>query len=237
MAKHGNISGMTRLEKIWGGAVLAVYFFILPLAADPLYDLMERMFSVSIDGNLRSALYYYILFGLTVLVFGNYLIREGRTFFHRAGSALAAVGTGLIVFYGLNELLFRLLQLLSLQRDNLNDQAILSRIGAAPQRAIVILVLLAPVMEEAVFRGYIFGNMREYSRWGAYFLSCFLFAFLHTQCFFTGGWDFSCLPVMVQYFVPGAVMAWTFERSGSLWGSILLHGTVNALSVWCVLAV
>ena len=40
------------------------------------------------------------------------------------------------------------------------------------------------------------------------------------------------LPVMLQYVAPGLVMAWVYERSENLWGSVLLHGLVNALAVW-----
>ena len=35
--------------------------------------------------------------------------------------------------------------------------------------------------------------------------------------------------------VPGFVLAWTYERSGNLWGSFLLHAFVNALALWSVL--
>ena len=38
--------------------------------------------------------------------------------------------------------------------------------------------------------------------------------------------------LMVQYLVPGLVLAWTFERSGTLWASVGLHMAVNAMSVW-----
>ncbi|MDE7261658.1 MAG: CPBP family intramembrane metalloprotease [Oscillospiraceae bacterium] len=41
--------------------------------------------------------------------------------------------------------------------------------------------------------------------------------------------------IAAKYIGPGLVMAWTYERAGSLWGSVLLHGMVNALAVWSVL--
>ena len=40
---------------------------------------------------------------------------------------------------------------------------------------------------------------------------------------------------MLQYLVPGLVMAWTYERSGTLWGSVLLHAAVNGLAVAALL--
>lgn len=235
MAKRSVPADMTRLEKILGGCLLVVYLVILPLTADPLFDLIQRLFGIAVSSGVRDAAYYYILFALTVIAFWGYWGRTTRALFDRIGTVLASVGIGLIAFYGLNELVWRLFGLFSIRQTNLNDQAILSRIGSAPYSTILIVVFMAPFVEEAVFRGYIFGNLREFSRGAAYFVSCLLFALLHVWPYFTVSWDLSYLLLMLQYVAPGLVMAWVFERSGSLWGSILLHGIVNGLSVWSVM--
>ena len=234
MAKRGVSAGMTRLEKILGSGLLAVYLVVLPLGADPMFDLVGRLFGIAISDSVRNAAYYYILFALTLVAFWGYLGRNARAMLDHAGTFLLSVGVGLVAFYGLNEVVWRVLKMLALGRDNLNDQAILARMGAAPYSTIFILVFLAPVIEEAIFRGYIFGNLREFNRAAAYLISCLLFAFLHVWQFVVLNHDFSYLIIMVQYLMPGLVMAWTFERSGSLWGSILLHCIVNGLSVWSV---
>ena len=234
MAKRGADLGMTRLEKILGSGLLAVYLVVLPLGAGPMFDLIERLLGIVISDSVRNAAYYFILFALVLIAFWGYFGRSARVMFDRLGTVLLSVGIGLIAFYGLNEIVWRILKMLDLGRDNLNDQAILAQIGAAPYSTILILVFLAPIVEEAVFRGYIFGNLRETSRTAAYVVSCLLFAFLHVWQFVVLNHDLSYL-IMVQYFVPGLVMAWTFEKSGSLWGSILLHCTINGLSVWSVM--
>ena len=235
MAKRGVGLGMTRLEKILGGGLLAVYLVVLPLGADPMFDFIGRLFGIVISDGVRNAAYYYILFALTVVAFWGYLGRNVRAMLDHLGTFLLSVGIGLVAFYELNEIVWRILKMFDLARDNLNDQAILTRIGAAPYSTIFILVFLAPIIEEAIFRGYIFGNLREASRAAAYLVSCLLFAFLHVWQFVVLNHDLSYLFIMVQYFVPGLVMAWTFERSGSLWGSVLLHCVVNGLSVWSVM--
>ena len=235
MAKRGALAGMTRLEKILGAGLLGVYFIILPLAAEPLFDLVGRVSGVSLGDGARNAAYYYILFALTVVAFWGYLGRSARAAASRLGAFFLSVGIGLVAFYGLNEIIFRIFQMFSFERDNLNDQAILARIGSAPYSTIFILVFLAPIVEEAVFRGYIFGNLRESSRPAAYLVSSFLFALLHVWQFVVVYRDLSYLLVMVQYLVPGAVMGWTFEKSGSIWGSILLHCIVNGLAVWSII--
>lgn len=234
MAKRGDSTGMTGLEKILGGVLLAVYLWVLPLAAGPLFDLVQRAFSVSIGDALREAVRYYILFGLTAVFFGNYLVRMGRAFLNHAGQSLCAVGIGLVAFYGCNELLRRCLRLFSASPVNWNDQAITVRLHSAPGHTILIVVFLAPVIEEVIFRGFVFGNLREYSRGGAYLISGLLFALVHIWPYFAGGWSVSCLPMILSYLAPGLVMTWTFERSDSIWGSILLHAVVNGFAVWSV---
>jgi membrane protease YdiL (CAAX protease family) len=43
--------------------------------------------------------------------------------------------------------------------------------------------------------------------------------------------DITYLLLMIQYLVPGLVLAWAYDRSGTLWSSIALHAAANALAV------
>ena len=47
--------------------------------------------------------------------------------------------------------------------------------------------------------------------------------------------DITYFLLMVQYLVPGVMLAWCYEHSGTLWTSIALHAAANALSVWTML--
>lgn len=232
MAKRAGPSGMTAAEKIGGGMILAVYLFLPSQALDPLWNMLESAFSFSPGEALRDGMRCYILFVLTAAVFRRGLGRDARSLIANGWRSLAAVSLGLVAFYGLNELVWRLLQVLRIEQLNLNDQAILARLESSPHQTVLMVVFLSPVIEEALFRGYVFGGLRVYSRGGAYAASCVLFALVHVWPYFAGGWDLRCLPVAVQYMAPGAVMAWTYERSESVWGSVLLHMAVNALAVW-----
>lgn len=231
MARRGVSAGMSGREKALGGAALALYLAVLPWVSGPAMDLLERLLGVSLGESVRNAIYYYVVFALVVIVFWGYLGRTTRAFLDRPGGVLASAGLGLIAFYGLNEICSRLLGLALEGQVNLNDEAIVGRMVDAPRTTILIVVVLAPVVEETLFRGYVFGNLREVHRGLAYLVSCLLFAFLHVWQFAAARGDLTYLLLMAQYLVPGAVMAWTYERSGSLWGSVLLHGVVNGLAV------
>lgn len=231
MARRGLSAGMSGREKALGGAALALYLAVLPWVSGPAMDLLERLLGVSLGESVRNAIYYYVVFALVVIVFWGYLGRTTRAFLDRPGGVLASAGLGLVAFYGLNEICGRLLGLVLEGQVNLNDEAIVGRMVDAPRTTILIVVVLAPVVEETLFRGYVFGNLREVHRGLAYLVSCLLFALLHVWQFAAVRGDLTYLLLMVQYLVPGAVMAWTYERSGSLWGSVILHGVVNGLAV------
>ena len=235
MAKTGHTTYMTTLERILGGVLFAVYLLVLPFVTTPLFNLLERLMGQSISDHVRNIVYYYVLFALTLLIFWNFLGRTTSYFLSSAGKTLSAVCMGLVAFYGLNELSYRVLRLVLSSHTNLNDVTISAQIHDAPRSTILIVVFLAPFVEEVLFRGYVFGNLRDHSRTAAYIVSCLLFAFLHVWQFAVVSRSLTYFLLMLQYLVPGLVLAWTYERSGTLWGSILLHAFVNALAVWTVL--
>ena len=120
--------------------------------------------------------------------------------------------------------------------DNLNRalSTMAAQVASAPRMTALIVVLLAPFVEEVLFRGLVFGCLKEKSRIFAYILSCALFAFLHVWTAAVSNWDLGYLILMLQYLVPGLVFAWAYEHSGTLWTSILLHMLVNALSLFTI---
>ena len=83
---------------------------------------------------------------------------------------------------------------------------------------IVVVVVVAPVVEEILFRGILLH--RWAARWGmtaGVILSSALFAILHIE--------------LIGHFFFGVVMAALYVRTGSLWMPILAHVANNALVV------
>lgn len=141
---------------------------------------------------------------------------------------------GLVALYGLNELVYRLTRLVVDNRTNLNDVSISAQIDDAPRVTMLIVIFLAPFVEEVLFRGLVFGGLRGKSVLLAYAVSCALFALVHVWQFVVQSRDLTYFLLMVQYLVPGVVLAWVYDRSGTLWTAIGLHAVTNALSVWAM---
>ena len=234
MAKKKTSPYMTPGEQIAGTVFFVIYLVVLPFAAGPLFRLAGRLLDVTISAALQNVIYYYVLFAVTVLIFHKFLARTCRNLADNLGGACRMLLVGLVALYGLNELAYRLTNLSITNRTNLNDTAISAQMDSAPYMTLLIVVLLAPFVEEVLFRGLVFGNLKGKSRPVAYVVSCALFALLHVWQFAVVHQDVTYFLLMLQYLVPGVVLAWAYDRSGTLWTSIALHALANALSVWAM---
>ena len=221
---------MSTGEQIAGTVFFAVYLLVLPFAARPLFGLAELLLGITISDALKTLIYYYILLALTVIIFHGFLGRTSQRLLDNLDGAAKTVLAGLVALYGLNELAYRLIHMAVGTRTNLNDITISARAGGAPHMTLLIVVLLAPFVEETLFRGLVFGGLKDRSRLLAYAASCALFALLHVWQFAVAGRDPAYFLLMLQYVIPGLVLAWAYEHAGTLWASIGLHAGVNALS-------
>jgi len=96
-----------------------------------------------------------------------------------------------------------------------------------PWLVIIAVVIVAPVAEEAFFRGVVFNAWRrEAGRRWAFFGSAALFAAIHLSLL-------SLLPI----FVLGLGLAWVYDRTKSLLAPMAMHATVNGISVALALLV
>lgn len=91
-------------------------------------------------------------------------------------------------------------------------------------------VLVAPILEEVIFRGLIQSVMAEVlgegNRWGIVLVASGVFAMIHADFVNWDNWQ--TLPGL---FVLGLVLGWLYERSGSLWPGILVHIGFNILNI------
>jgi len=88
-------------------------------------------------------------------------------------------------------------------------------------------VFAAPVFEELIFRGFVFGALRTQSRISpllAAVLSSAIFATVHWYSVY--GW--------VTVFLAGLMFSWLYHRTNSLWPGIICHGIYNLAVVFYV---
>ena len=128
MAKRKHTAYMTAGEQVAGTAFFVIYLVVLPFAAGPLFRLAGNLLGMTISDGLQNVLTYYILFAVSIIIFHGFLARTSRQLADNLGAACKAVAGGLGALYGLNELVYRLTNLLVGNRTNLNNTTISAQI-------------------------------------------------------------------------------------------------------------
>ena len=226
--RHGALGApMSRGEMIGGFLYLPLYViglaWLLGLAVDGL-DLHWPAATINLVLFLIHAV-------VIVLIFRRWLITSLANIAHRFWAFVQAVILGFVFYYALLWLLRFLLDLLHLTAVNPNDQAVSAMAAGSFYVMLACTVLLAPLVEETLFRGLIFGNLHPKSRILAYGLSALLFAALHVwQYAGRVSWG-STVITAVSYLPAGVALGWTYEKSDTIWASILVHCLINAVSM------
>ena len=88
-------------------------------------------------------------------------------------------------------------------------------------------IVVAPLCEEIVFRGYLYPVMKKFSGpWVAGVCSALIFAAAHGS-----------LVALLPLFVFGCVLVFIYEKTGSLWAPIAVHFCFNAATIMIQMAV
>ena len=196
--------------------------------------LLPFLFSIAINMNLigdlaANVLIYAIGAVYMLLVLRRFLRRDFDAFCDRPLRVLLLVfGAYWASVFG-DSLIALLLQSLSVSGSNLNNDAVIDMAKANLSQTAAMAVLLAPIVEEALFRAGIFGLLRRKSRVLAYLSSALLFGLYHV---WSGAiFDPIQLVFTLQYLPSSLALAWVYERTDSIWSSIFLHMLTNLISV------
>jgi CAAX protease family protein len=88
-------------------------------------------------------------------------------------------------------------------------------------------IFLAPLSEEVLDRGFLYAYLRTtLGRWPALLLQAVLFSGLHI-----GSWNYSNLSYAIDMFAIGLMLGFLYEKTESLYPSMVCHGTVSYLAL------
>jgi len=134
--------------------------------------------------------------------------------------AMIGLGCGLMVL----SFMFNFAYSTFLALLNLRIQADLTPVFAelsSPWWLLAGGVVVAPVVEEIFFRGFVFAGLcRRYEWQKAAVISSALFALIHLQ-----------LTAVIPIFILGYIFAYLYYQSDSIWPAILMHVATNALGL------
>lgn len=144
-----------------------------------------------------------------------------RAFNPRALTLGCGMLIGVYVLVIINNLIMMALGVVT-QADVISD--LLGEIDS-PYLFAFVTAIVAPITEELFFRGFLFKGLREKYGWvNALMFSSIIFALFHGQ-----------LATLIPTFLLGALFAYMFHRTESVYPGMLLHFAVNALGVLVLL--
>ena len=218
---------MTRTQIILGWLYLLVHVFVLP----ELLALYVRFSPDAISDAAANLLYYGVGFVFCLTAMFSFLRGGFDVLLDKARLCIGSLLLGFLMDYALSGAAALVMLLAEDAFANPNQEgiaeAVMSEGGGAVKAATIFLV---PIVEEVLFRGVLFGSVRSRSRGWAYVLSAVAFALYHI-------WRYAVLdPRMliyaVQYLPISIVLAWIYERSGTIWPGVFFHMGINAMSFY-----
>lgn len=141
-----------------------------------------------------------------------------------ARMSVAAVGLAILAWLAYLTLAAALSPLLSPDQEDITRE-LGTDTGSAGSLVVagLLIVVAAPLSEELFFRGFMFAGLRRsIPLWPAAVLSAAIWGALHL-----GGGN---VGVAIQLAIFGVILAWLYERSGTLWAPILAHATNNTIA-------
>ena len=179
---------------------------------------------------LDQSILYVLLVAMGV---GAFLALQGRTAADQFGFkrlalprliswSIIACGAVIAVEWPLSVLIERIMTAVNLSHPEQNSVMLFRQAHGAQQIGLFVLqaVLIAPVIEEVFFRGFLFGFLKNYVPVGwAIVISAGIFALAHVN-----------VGATAQLWVLGLVLALAYEHTGSLLLAIGIHSCWNFIT-------
>ena len=204
-------------------ALVLVLIELLQKAGVPLAQVNPSLFQL-IAGGVVYALSIFIVIGVPWFVKRSRTTKEELgvqrwptwldIVWVPAGAIVYIVLTGIIAFLAMNFLKFvNYNQVQDTGFSNLSSQF-------EYIMAFIMLVIVAPIAEEILFRGYLLGKLRKYAPlWVAIIVTSLIFAIVHFA------WN-----VGLDVFALSIALCLLRVMTGSLWASIMLHMLKNSVA-------
>jgi membrane protease YdiL (CAAX protease family) len=232
------VAGQSLKRRVWLSIGIPVWVFLGFMLAQAialvLIDVLQRA-GVPLGG-INPSLFQLVAGGvvyalsLLIILGAPWLVKKIRTTKEELGiqrlplwSDVAWVPAGAVVYLILTSLLATIaISFLPFVNYNQAQDTGFTNLSSQGEyiMAFIMLVLIAPVAEELLFRGYLFGKIRKYAPlWVAILVTSATFGIVHFA------WN-----VGLDVFALSIVLCLLRVITGSLWPSIMLHMLKNGIA-------
>ncbi len=218
---------MRRYEVVGGLIWLAVYLFLM---SDMLYLLLGYL-GLSVDAVTLNGIYFIADFLVTAVLFRRFLAYSLPLAADRPGRFLGGILLGFCIYEGCQVALSLAYTALVPSLWTPNDDNIRALAADNYRVMWVGAVLLAPMTEETLLRGLVFGGLRKKSRILAYVVTALAFGLMHVIGYLPEMTVLTFALNLLLYAMPSVALCAAYEYAGTVWTPIVLHMLLNALSM------
>ena len=210
-------------EKILGIVYVLAQYSLVPSLLTYMNGSLSRPLS---DGQLNFC-FFLLNFLFTVLIFRRFLKDSLAPLKENFKQSLLIVLMGFLLGTLSQALVGALIRHLLPDFLNHNDQSI----GAMARGDFLLTamgtVLLVPPAEECIHRGLIFGGLHDKYPRSAYLSSAAIFASIHVLGYLGTYSGLQLAAAFSQYLLPGLILAWSYEKTNTIYVPIVIHALIN----------
>jgi membrane protease YdiL (CAAX protease family) len=202
---------------VWLGVIALILWLIISLIASVSVSLLSLDVDVGLMVSLAEFLLLVPVWWLTVR---KYKVGWGALGLRSFRGAMIGLGCGLMILSSTFNLFYSLFLALFDLRAQVDLVPVFAELES-PWWLLAGGVIVAPVVEEVFFRGFVFAGLRGRYGWKkAALISAALFAVIHVTP-----------TAMIPIFILGLIFAYLYHRSNSIWPAVLMHISTNALAL------
>ena len=218
---------LRRYETVFGLIWLCVYAF----AMGSLIPACLRMLGLPHDAVTANKVFYVLGFLVTVLLLWQFLRDSLQAAGREPGRLLRGAFFGWCLYMVVQVGVGILTEELAPGLSTPNDQNIAALAAGNYPMMLAATVLLAPITEETLLRGVLFGSLREKSRIAAYVVTALVFAGMHVIPFLAETDPGTAVLCGLLYILPSAALCAAYELGGTIWSPILTHAVINLIGM------
>lgn len=219
--------------------ILPLYVYCGSLILSALFKFLIIQFHFEYDYNQINA-YLNLVFDLILLLLAGWLLKDSMIAQWKdfkkniKNNLLQGCVIGVLLIYACQIIGGLLTLALGGNQSSENQELIESITASYPILMIFVSCVLAPIVEEMLFRGIVFGWIYEWNPQIAHFISSFIFGFIHIMAAVLTG-DMSEWVQIFSYCFMGFVLSYLYEKNNNIYVPILSHMLNNIISMCIVL--
>lgn len=223
---------MSVRERIGGIIYIPLHAAVIPTLVVLADSMIFQPKGISLSEAVINLAVYAIGFIFCILFMWKFLKKSFSDIFERKGFLRTVIGS-VFIYYLLAVVVSTLLTAIlgEFELVNPNTEGINSLIHNNYNVMAVMTVFFAPIVEECIFRGALFGTIRTKSRIIAYIVTILAFAIYHLWGYFVTDYSWKLWVYLLQYVPASLVLCRAYEKSGTVWCPIVLHAIINFVAL------